>query len=83
VRSVGLPGALSEALRVNMMPRRRDFTLSNSEVVTMYSDRAGRMRAISFWAASMRSGVGGCVEKNLGDGARAALLIGLDALEEG
>src|SRR5713101_4309282 len=66
VRSVGLPGPLSVALRLNMMPRRRDFTLSNSEVVTMYSDFAGRMRAISFWVFSMRSGVGGCEEKTLG-----------------
>src|SRR5882724_4440269 len=66
VRRVGLPGPLSVAFRLNMMPRRRDFTLSNSEVVTMYSDFAGRMRAISFWVFSMRSGVGGCEEKTFG-----------------
>src|SRR5258706_15668338 len=49
-----------------MMLRRRPLTESNSEVVTMYSGLFGRMRAISFCAASMRSGVGGCVEKTLG-----------------
>src|SRR5882724_5986071 len=66
VRSVGLPGALSLTLRENMMLRRRAFTVSNSDVVTMYSCLAGNMRAISFWVFSMRSGVGGCVEKTLG-----------------
>src|ERR1700674_2201348 len=66
VRRVGLPGALSLTLRENMMLRRRDFTESNSEVVTMYSCLAGSMRAISFCVFSMRSGVGGCVEKTLG-----------------
>src|SRR6266403_1168473 len=66
VRRVGLPGALSETLRVNMMLRRRDFTVSNADFVTMYSCLAGRMRAISFCVFSMRSGVGGCVEKTLG-----------------
>src|SRR6266581_4430539 len=45
VRREGLPGALSETLRENMMLR---------------------MRAISFCVFSMRSGVGGCVEKTLG-----------------
>src|SRR5690242_12671996 len=65
VRSVGL-SLPSVALRENMMLRRRAFTLSNSEVVTMYSWRAGRIRAISFWQFSMRSGVGGCVEKTFG-----------------
>src|SRR2546430_2100764 len=65
VRSVGLSLA-SVALRENMMLRRRPFTVSNSEVVTMYSWRAGRMRAISFCVFSMRSGVGGCVEKTFG-----------------
>ena len=49
-----------------MMFRSRAFTLSNSEVVTIYSGLFGRMRAISFCAASMRSGVGGCVEKTFG-----------------
>src|SRR4029077_17899195 len=66
VRRVGLPGALSETLRVNMMLRSREFTVSNSDVVTMYSCLAGRMRAISFCVFSMRSGVGGCVEKTFG-----------------
>src|SRR5260370_5626511 len=61
VRSVGLPGALSVTLRENMMLRRRDFTESNSEVVTMYSCLAGRMRAISFCEFSLLSGVGRCV----------------------
>src|SRR6266404_5990189 len=66
VRSVGLPGALSVALRENMILRRRLLTESNSDVVTRYSCFAGRMRAISFCVFSMRSGVGGCVEKTLG-----------------
>ncbi len=39
---------------------------SNSEVVTTYSSRAGRMEAISSCAFCTRSGVGGCVEKILG-----------------
>jgi hypothetical protein len=34
------------------------FTLSNSEVVTIYSGRLSRIRAISFCASSIRSGVG-------------------------
>ncbi len=38
----------------------RDFTSSNSEVETMYCAFAGRMVAISFCDASMRSGVCGC-----------------------
>src|SRR5260370_39007900 len=66
VRRDGLPGALSDTLRVNMMLRRRDFTVSNSEVVTMYSCLAGRMRAISVCVFSMLAGVGGSVEKTLG-----------------
>src|SRR5258707_10508328 len=49
-----------------MMVRRRPLTESNSDVVTMYFGLFGRMRAISFCAASMRSGVGGCVENTLG-----------------
>src|SRR5690349_20951590 len=65
VRSVGL-SLVSVALRENMMLRRRALTVSNSEVVTMYSWRAGRMRAISFCVLPMRSGVGGCVEKAFG-----------------
>src|ERR1700687_920427 len=63
VRRVGLPGALSWTFRENIMLRSRDLSEANSEVVTMYSCLAGRMRAISLWEASIRSGVGGCVEK--------------------
>src|SRR5690242_12416658 len=65
VRRVGL-SLPSVTLRENIMLRRRAFTVSNSEVVTMYSCRAGRMRAISFCVFPMRSGVGGCVEKAFG-----------------
>src|SRR5260370_18122227 len=66
VRSVGLPGALSETLRENMMLRRRDFTESNSGGVTVYSCLAGRVRAISFLVFSMGSRVGGWVWETLG-----------------
>jgi hypothetical protein len=44
---VGLLGP-SLAFFVNVKWRRRSFTLANSEVVTMYSGRLGRIRAISF-----------------------------------
>src|SRR5258708_2666388 len=57
-----------------MTLRRRDLTESNSDVVTMYSSLSGRMRAISFCASSMRSGVGGCVEKSERDGEVHALV---------
>src|SRR5260370_39368836 len=43
----------------------RSFTSSNSEVVTMYSARAGKICAISCCDFSMRSGVCGCVENAL------------------
>src|SRR5258708_15558398 len=82
VRKVGLPGALSFTLRANVMLRSRSFTPSNSEVVTMYSGRFGKIRAISFCAFSMRSGVGGWVETTFAMVPRAALLICLNPLEE-
>src|ERR1700745_1554364 len=66
VRRVGLPAPLSCFLRANVMLRSRSFTLSNSELVTMYSGRFGKIRAISFCAFSMRSGVGGWVENAFG-----------------
>src|ERR1041384_4602504 len=59
VRNVGLPGPLSIALRANITLRRRAFTESNSDEVTIYSGRAGRILAISFCVFSMRSWVGG------------------------
>ena len=43
----------------------RDFTSSNSDVETMYCVFAGRIVAISFCEASMRSGVCGCEAKAL------------------
>src|SRR5579883_2381178 len=64
--NVGLFAWLSTALRENIMLRSLAFTESNSEVVTMYSCFAGKIRAISFCAFSMRSALGGCVENTFG-----------------
>jgi len=61
-----LAGAIVGGFSAEHDAAEADFTLSNSEVVTMYSCFAGRMRAISFWVFSMRSGVGGCEEKTFG-----------------
>ena len=68
VRKVGLSPAdfFSSSLFLFSILRSRALTRSNSEVVTMYSSRAGRIVAISSCAFCTRSGVGGCVEKTLG-----------------
>ena len=59
-RSVGLlPFFLSFNPRLFWIRASRAFTRSNSEVVTIYSGRAGSVVAISFSTLSMRSGVPG------------------------
>ena len=81
-RACSLP-FLSFTFMIRFDHRRRCFTTSNSEVVTMYSSRAGRIVAISFCAAfdairrrrmRARKSWGSC---------RAASFLGLDLLEEG
>ncbi len=62
--------------------RKRAFTRSNSEVVTMYSSRAGRIVAISSCAFCTRSGVGGCVEKTLRNAAGVPPLFGFNFFKE-
>src|SRR5207253_10471376 len=63
-RRLGLfPSFWSTTLRRFSITASRAFTSSNSEVVTTYCGRAGRMREISSCDFAMRSGVCGCVAK--------------------
>src|ERR1035437_6309013 len=66
LRSEGLL-VLLESVRRRLFSMRasRAFTSSNSEVVTMYWSRAGRILAISSCEWRMRSGVCGWLEKTL------------------
>jgi len=76
-----LPSFSSRTLCRFSIVASRAFTSSNSEVVTMYCAFAGRMVAISFCDAAMRSGVCGCDAKPWRC-ARLLLLFRLNLFEE-
>ncbi len=83
LRSDGLVTPLvSVRRRLFSMRASRAFTSSNSDEVTMYSSRAGRMCAISSWRMQNAVGSLRMVGKDLGHRAGLALFQRLNLLKE-